>query len=302
MNILQQPDSLSFSLNLKDFIISSDSQVAFVLRQGGEDILSQQYEPSAGGNITINLRDVVHGRLSTLFKDLSESYEQTQLTDEFIAVIDSTEVKFRVVRGGVDRLSDSATNFLVQNFLTWQPQAKPVTYYSPEFLTYYATTESTVKLKAYFTSESGEVTSQEIDIVYIPKNKAYTVPMQYSVIAGLLNNRLPSYYDVWVENSFGYRLTYVQRYYASDMASEQEQWVLFENSLGGIDTFRAYGNMTFTGEHTHNLAEIDEEMSEYRVDTERKFQKNTGFLDDAQRRWLLDFFPSMSEIISAGLL
>lgn len=119
MNILQQPDSLSFSLNLKDFIISSDSQVAFVLRQGGEDILSQQYEPSAGGNITINLRDVVHGRLSTLFKDLSESYEQTQLTDEFIAVIDSTEVKFRVVRGGVDRLSDSATNFLVQNFLTW---------------------------------------------------------------------------------------------------------------------------------------------------------------------------------------
>lgn len=300
MNIIQQPDSLSFSLNLKDFIISSDSQVSFVLRQDGIDVLSQLYDPSANGNITINLKDVIHGRLTTVFKDLSDPYEQTQLTAEFIAFIDGTEIKFKVVRGGVDRLADSATNFLTQNFLTWQPQIKPVTYYSPEFLTYYATTESTVKLKAYFTSDSGEVTSQEIDIVYIPKNKVYTVPMQYSIIAGLLNNRLPSYYDVWVENSFGYRLTYVQRYYASDMASEQEQWILFENSLGGIDTFRAHGNMTFTGEHTHNLAEIDEVTNEYRVDTERKFQKNTGFLDDTQRKWLLDFFPSGQKYIYIG--
>lgn len=297
MNITQQPDSLSLSLNLKDFIISSDSQVSFVLRQNGEDILSQLYNPSTNGHITINLKDVIHGRLATIFKDLSEPYEQTQLTAEFIAFINDIEIKFRIVRGGVDRLTDSATNFLTQNFLTWQPGLKPVTYYTPEYLTYYATSNSVVKLKAYFLSKTGETTSQEIDIVSIPENRAYTIPLQYSIVAGRLNNRLPSYYDVWIENSSGYRLTYVQRYYVSEMSSEQEQWILFENSLGGIDTFRAYGDMTFAGEHTHNLAEINEETIEYRVDTERKFQKNTGFLDDSQRKWLLDFFPSQQKYI-----
>lgn len=301
MNIIQQPDSLSLSQNLKEFLISSDTQVSFILRQGETEILSQQYDPSSEGYITINLRDIIHGRLSTAFRDSSQPYEQTSLAAEFIAVIDNTEIKFRVVRGGVDRLADSPTNFLTQNFLTWQPTMKPVTYYSPEFLTYYAVTESTVKLRAYFTSGEGEATRQEdLDIIHIPIGKVYTIPLQYAVVAGLLNSQLPAYYDVWVENSFGHRLSYIQRYYASDMNSEQEQWILFENSLGGIDTFRAYGDTAFSGEHTHNLAEIDEVACEYRVDTERKFQKNTGFLNNIERKWLLDFFPSKQKYIYTG--
>ena len=84
------------------------------------------------------------------------------------------------------------------------------------------------------------------------------------------------------------------------MRTEQEQWILFENSLGGLDTFRAYGTTTFSGEHTHNLAEIDEISQEYRVDTERKFQKNTGHLNQDERKWLLDFFPSQAKYLYAG--
>lgn len=65
--------------------------------------------------------------------------------------------------------------------------------------------------------------------------KVWTMPMQYGVIAGKLG-KMPSYYDVWIEDAAGTRLTYIQRYYASDIRSEEEQWVLFENSLGGLDT------------------------------------------------------------------
>ena len=129
---------------------------------------------------------------------------------------------------------------------------------------------------------------------------AYTIPLQYSVVAGWLDHKLPAYYDIWVENLIGQRLTYIQRYYAEDMRTEQEQWILFENSLGGLDTFRAYGTTTFSGEHTHNLAEIDEISQEYRVDTERKFQKNTGHLNQDERKWLLDFFPSQAKYLYAG--
>ena len=301
MTILQQPDALSLSQNLKEFHISSDVQVSFILKQGGVEILSQRYDPSADGHITINLRDIVHARLSYQLIESGQVYEQFSLASDFTAVINDTTLTFRVIRSGIDRLADSAANFLTQNFLTWQPSIKPVTYYSPEFLTYYATIPCVAKLRAYFTDTSGSVVSQiDYTIAEMAAGTAYTMPLQYSIVAGWLGHKLPAYYDVWVENLTGQRLTYIQRYYAEDMRTEQEQWILFENSLGGLDTFRAYGTTTFSGEHTHNLAEIDEVSQEYRVDTERKFQKNTGHLNLDERKWLLDFFPSQAKYLYAG--
>lgn len=302
MTILQQPDALSLSQNLKDFRISSDTEVSFVLKQGDSEILSQRYDPSSDGHIIINLRDVVHSRLSYLLIESGQVYEQPSLVSDFTAVIDGLSiVTFRVIRSGIDRFADSATNFLTQNFLTWQPSVKPVTYYSPEFLTYYAVVTSTAKLRAYFTDSAGSIALQvDYTIAEMSAGIAYTMPLQYSVVAGWLGNKLPAYYDVWIENASGQRLTYVQRYHVDDMRTEQEQWVLFENSLGGLDTFRAYGTTTFNGEHTHNLAEIDEVSQEYRVDTERKYQKNTGHLNQDERKWLLDFFPSQAKYLYVG--
>ncbi|MCS3013526.1 hypothetical protein NXW95_11575 [Phocaeicola vulgatus] len=183
------------------------------------------------------------------------------------------------------------------NFLTWQPQVKKVTYYSPEYLTYYAVISSYVKVKAYFIDDEGKVTEEVKQLATLGEKRAYTIPVQYAVIMALFESRLPSFYDVWVEDGSGSRLTYVQRYVAGNILSEQEQWILFENSLGGMDTFRAYGQLDFLAEHTHNIAEIDDISEEYRVDTERKFQKNTGYLDNRERQWLVDFLPSKQKYI-----
>lgn len=301
MTILQQPDALSLSKNLKEFRISSSDKISFILRHGDVEILSQRYVPSSDGDITINLRDIIHARLSYKLLESGQVYEQSSLVSDFTAVINDTTLTFRVIRSGIDRPADSAANFLTQNFLTWQPSIKPVTYYSPEFLTYYATIPSVAKLRAYFTDTSGTVISHtDYTVAEMVAGIAYTMPLQYSVVAGWLGHKLPAYYDVWVENLTGQRLTYIQRYYAEDMRTEQEQWILFENSLGGLDTFRAYGTTTFSGEHTHNLVEIDEISQEYRVDTERKFQKNTGHLNQDERKWLLDFFPSQAKYLYAG--
>ena len=302
MSIQQQPDVLSLSMNLKPIIVQSTAEtVTFTLKKNGEVLLSQSYQTDKNGQAQIDLRQMVHESLQTIISDVGIVYTQADLVADFSALIDMDTVNFRVVRGGVDRLADSATNFLTQNFLTWQPNVKPVTYYSPEFLTYYAVVAGTVRLRAYFTDESGAVKSQtDYTVTELMPGIAYTMPLQYSVVAGWLGHKLPAYYDVWVENTSGQRLTYIQRYYAEDMRSEQEQWVLFENSLGGIDTFRAYGVTTLNGEHTHNIAETDECFQEYRVDTERKFQKNTGYLNDNERKWLLDFFPSQNKYLYAG--
>ncbi|MCP3894308.1 MAG: hypothetical protein GY706_06730, partial [Bacteroides sp.] len=301
MVILQQPDILSLSGNIKEFRISSTDPVSFTLSQGGVEVLAQSYTPGKDEIITINLRDIIHSRLSFNLQESALVYEQTTLVSDFVADISGTIVTFRAIRSGVDRLADTATNFLTQNFLTWQPSLKAVTYYSPEFLTYYAVVPCVAKLRAYYTDISGsEPSQQDITLADLTAGKAYTIPLQYAAVAAKLGNKLPTYYDVFVESASGARLTYIQRYYASDMLSEQEQWMLFENSLGGIDTFRAYGSTEFSADHTHNIAEIDEISTEYRVDTERKFQKNTGHLTKKERTWLLDFFPSATKYIYAG--
>lgn len=287
-------------MNLKKFIISSDAQISFVLKKGTEEVLSQRYDPDSQGRIEIDMRDVVHAQLSFDFRGSAvRTYEQTNLHAEFTAEIDGQAVNFHAVRGGVDNLADTTTNFLTQNWLTWQPTVKPVTYYTPEFLTYYAPVAGVVKLRGYFVGDDGQVTSQkDIELCNVEAGKAYTIPVEYQVVVSLLYpDGKPGYYDVWVENASGERLTYIQRYYADAMRSISEDWVLFENSLGGVDCFRAYGKTNLEADHTHNLAEVDEMSEEYRVDTERKYEKNTGHLTKDEARWLLDFFPSQKKYI-----
>ena len=298
MTIQQQPALLSLLGNMRPLIISCTDDVTMTLRlQGSSDnLVEHTYSPDGNGSISVDLKDIVEAQLSFSLQNAQTAYQQHNIVRTFAGTLVSgsqTETfGFTVIRAGVDQLADSAENFLAQNFLTWQPTVKPVTYYTPEFLTYYAEQARVVKGKVYDSQGNGTV----ITIATLSAGGCYTIPTGYAVIAGIAGS-LPSYYDVWVESQGGTRLTYIQRYYASDIKSEEEQWILFENSLGGIDTFRAYGDSENTAEHEHKIAEIEEENVEYRVDTERKYKKSTGLLDKYERRWLLDFFPSKAKYI-----
>lgn len=311
IQVLLYPDALSMvgSMNAFEIFSTSKADVVFALRYKGSsaNIVQHTYTPNDKNRITLSVKDIILPLLSFEVKDSSEPYAQPNIMKSFVATLyevgsegSKKEFTFSVIRAGVDRLSDSATNFLKNNFLTWQPQVKAVTYYSPEFLTYYATATSVMKCKAYMWNGTAYEEKEVVLMNHMNAGTVYTVPVQYAIIAKKIGGSIqPSYYDVWVEQD-GKRVTYVQRYYASDMKSEEEEWFLFENSLGGVDCFRAYGNSENTAEHTHNVAEIEEDSEEYRVDTTRKFKKNTGFLDKKERLWMLDFFPSLGKYVYHG--
>lgn len=311
IQVLLYPDALSMvgSMNAFEIFSTSKADVVFALRYKGSsaNIVQHTYTPNDKNRITLSVKDIILPLLSFEVKDSSEPYAQPNIMKSFVATLyevgsegSKKEFTFSVIRAGVDRLSDSATNFLKNNFLTWQPQVKAVTYYSPEFLTYYATATSVMKCKAYMWNGTAYEEKEVVLMSHMNAGTVYTVPVQYAIIAKKIGGSAqPSYYDIWVEQD-GERVTYVQRYYASDMKSEEEEWFLFENSLGGVDCFRAYGNSENTAEHTHNVAEIEEDSEEYRVDTTRKFKKNTGFLDKKERLWMLDFFPSLGKYVYHG--
>lgn len=311
IQVLLYPDALSMvgSMNAFEIFSTSKADVVFAIRYQGSstNIVQHTYTPNDKNRITLSVKDIILPLLSFEVKDISEPYVQPHIMKSFVATVyevgsedSKKEFTFSVIRAGVDRLSDSATNFLKNNFLTWQPQVKAVTYYSPEFLTYYATATSVMKCKAYMWNGTAYEEKEVVLMNHMNAGTVYTVPVQYAIIAKKIGGSIqPSYYDIWVEQD-GKRVTYVQRYYASDMKSEEEEWFLFENSLGGVDCFRAYGNSENTAEHTHNVAEIEEDSEEYRVDTTRKFKKNTGFLDKKERLWMLDFFPSLGKYVYHG--
>lgn len=310
IQVLLYPDALSMvgSMNAFEIYCSSKTDVVFALRYQGSNanIVQHTYTPNDKNRITVSVKDIILPLLSFEVKDSIEPYIQPNIMKAFVATVyevgsegSKKEISFSVIRAGVDRLADSAANFLKTNFLTWQPQTKEVTYYSPEFLTYYAAEASEVKCKAYIPNGHG-YEGKVLTLASLEAGKVYTVPVQYAIIAKLLGDGiLPHVYEIWVEQA-GERVTYVQQYFAGGMKSEEEEWFLFENSLGGVDCFRAYGNSENTAEHTHNVAEIEEDSEEYRVDTTRKFKKNTGFLDKKERQWLLDFFPSLGKYVYHG--
>lgn len=310
IQVLLYPDALSMvgSMNAFEIYCSSKTDVVFALRYQGSsaNIVQHTYTPNDKNRITVSVKDIILPLLSFEVKDSIEPYIQPNIMKAFVATVyevgsedSKKEISFSVIRAGVDRLADSAANFLKTNFLTWQPQTKEVTYYSPEFLTYYAAEASEMKCKAYVPNGQG-YEEKVLTLASLEAGKVYTVPVQYAIIAKLLGDGiLPHVYEIWVEQA-GERVTYVQQYFAGGMKSEEEEWFLFENSLGGIDCFRAYGNSENTAEHTHNVAEIEEDSEEYRVDTTRKFKKNTGFLDKKERQWLLDFFPSLGKYVYHG--
>lgn len=310
IQVLLYPDALSMvgSMNAFEIYCSSKTDVVFALRYQGSsaNIVQHTYTPNDKNRITVSVKDIILPLLSFEVKDSIEPYIQPNIMKAFVATVyevgsedSKKEISFSVIRAGVDRLADSAANFLKTNFLTWQPQTKEVTYYSPEFLTYYAAEASEMKCKAYVPNGQG-YEEKVLTLASLEAGKVYTVPVQYAIIAKLLGDGiLPHVYEIWVEQA-GERVTYVQQYFAGGMKSEEEEWFLFENSLGGVDCFRAYGNSENTAEHTHNVAEIEEDSEEYRVDTTRKFKKNTGFLDKKERQWLLDFFPSLGKYVYHG--
>lgn len=273
--------------NLKPFVLQSSTAVAFTLEVGGSQVLNETYYPGNGNLIEIDLREVVESYLSFTFPS-SDVFNQTLLVRSFTAKFDGQTVSFNAIRAGKARLNQSASEFLKENFLTWQPQVKPVTYYSPEWLTYYAVETCRIKLKAYF--EDG--TSSETTLSSPSAGTCYTLNLQYGVVSGKFSGKRPTYYDVWIESTGGQRLTYVQRYIGSQRRSEDENWYLFENSLGGLDSLRAYGALDDAPEYEHNVSQLDGVLTEYRVDTNRKYTRNTGYLTPQESAWLQDMFSS----------
>ena len=206
--LLQKPDALSLSGNLRRFIISASDTVRFRLITGGTTVLDERYR-AINGTVEVDVKHVVDALLS-LSIPTTDIFQQTANAATFAVMLDDTTVySFTCVRGGVAAESVNATTFLTANWLTWQPQTKRVGRLSPEWLTYYFAQAARVKLRYYTSTGATEVVLHSASA-----GTCYTYNMQLEHLLSLSGapSGAQGVVDVWVETSGGTRLSYVQRY------------------------------------------------------------------------------------------
>ena len=286
--VLQFPDSLSLAGNIKDIILSSAISVNFKIKEGAVIILEENYDPDVDNTITIRLRDILPSLLKSVIPT-SNVFEQTEAYKTFTFEVDAVPTNCVVVSGGVDASIDALT-FLKANWLSWQPQQKKVKYTDPEWISYFATEAVTVKLKAYFTDDPAET----INLTSLAANKFYSLNVMFQYLSGLFTTAQPVYFDIWTEDATFVQLSFIQRYVLMADYFEFDDLFVFENTLGGVDTVRLTGNKEENNQFDISSVLIDEDTTDYDVEYNQVFLKNTGYFSSARERsWLNEFLNSI---------
>ena len=297
MEIIQQPDILSFAGNVNDFVIE-DVTKSLVFKLSVDDVVVvNEVYVADGGMVRVPMKDIVGCFLSISVPRSDLDYMiQSLAVKKFKAEIEDTVVEFTAVKGGISNVSESSTVFLKTQWLTLQPQEKRIVTHQPEYLSYYAVETCFVKMTVYFSDGSENET-----LLSLEAGNLYTVDVSYLKISGKFE-RVVGCYDVWVENEAGERLTYVQRYILSQSNTETNVY-LFENTLGGIDSVVFTGKFMEKIQTEGTVTTVLDESIDSDIDLNFSCEQNTGFIPSIDyARWLRGFFVSKQRYHVSGAL
>lgn len=288
--IIQKPDTLSLSRNLKELIISTSSEISLQLLKGDSMLLEETYLPDVNNRVHVDLADIVTYTLSlTMPSGDAVSTSQSSVYSDFTVKVDGTSVaEFTAVRSGVERFSDTAANFLTANWLTWQPQVKEVLHDQPEWLTYYPASGSCACYARFYYTDGTSGEKKVCDV-----SQCVSINTRFSKLWALDESGKERYgvIDVYIKDAQGLRLTYVQRYVLCSQGALDEVY-LCENSLGGLDTFRFSGDRKLVPEIGYTSLLLDNSYTAADPDLSRKWSQNTGMLTGRECEWCWELFRS----------
>ncbi len=286
--ILQQPDTFSFSGNLKSFEVSSNSEVDFELWKGSALILKEKYQPS-GGAVSISMKAIIEKLLMVNFP-ISPITIQDNAIGDFTAIIDGEAVNFRAIKGGVAELSGTAAAFVGSHFLSWQPQEKTVTQNQPEYATFYATMDCLIKCIAYLVDGTMETTYFDL-VQGSVTNQLVTIDVSWSTVRAFSSGNVFAW-DICLVNLADAPLTPVQRYRLRNSGVDEHPF-LWANTLGGTDSVSFTGKSENDRKLEHLVAQLcDGSFGEYQVNKNAEIKQSTGYLTLRESLWIEDFFYS----------
>lgn len=291
------PDLPSFSI-----VGSSNITAKLSYIHNGSDVIVfiGSYTPGGNNRIEIDFKDI----LSALFENAkpqmsADTFVQSKFVRDIKVEISdneaSVERKFHVLNINAHCASD-IINILSKSFLTQQPSTKETTIYSPEFLTYFYSGAGE-KLVAQFYHEDK---TSELVTLYRWDGNFPAVTHNVSPSLVLAASYIPSehkmpFYDIYVADSSGSRISMMQRYVLKH-ATELDKHYLFYNSLGGLDTLTATGQLTDSAKVSFDIALTSSGLiSLDNSDDHIEYSQNTGYFSNDYIKFLKDFILSKKE-------
>ena len=104
--------------------------------------------------------------------------------------------------------------------------------------------------------------------------KLYTIDLSFLKVNGKFEKQV-GYYDAWIENTAGNRLTYIQRYILTH-PKDNSQIYVYENTLGGLDSVCFTGLFSEKLETNGNITTINDESSDSDIDFSVIYEQNSG--------------------------
>ncbi|MDR6194708.1 DUF5977 domain-containing protein [Siphonobacter sp. SORGH_AS_0500] len=193
-----------------------------------------------------------------------------------------------------------------KRFLTWQEDNKLVERDQPEFLYFLINMqpkpeELRLRCRIQYTDGSYETRTVKVakDII---QNCVYCIPVGLQSLSletwALSANKQIDSYEVWLNNENDDRISEIRTYILSDEYNRNVRYLIFQNSLGGFDTLRCYGQASTSLNVTTNLAQktlesgylpSSEELFVTSKNGDRTITLNTGY----QKGIALDYMEEL---------
>ncbi|KAF5060791.1 hypothetical protein DSECCO2_321900 [anaerobic digester metagenome] len=284
----------------EEVVFQGDSAVVSIYKNG-ELLLEEEYVHDGSYLISLKLRELLDGQLTTTIPVTGDLVDQTDSAADFEIHIPGQQgaavYPFRLVKGGVNSDIIDSASFLRANFLTWMPRVKKVKYLDPQWLTYYAVAESKLMVQATWLENGVLSTSDPVEFYTLPYRKKTSMNVKFEMLWDTFSDeaRAPYYIDCWIEDEGHDKKTYTQRYVLSDEYHEFDDLFAFENSLGGFDVIRFTGELSHGVNHEYKSALFDKDSLEYDLIFKKVFEKNTGYFRNGyELLWTNDFLASIN--------
>lgn len=288
---------LHYLENMQPLEVETDASVLTAvvsIRSSGEAVASVPLRyTTVGGRVSIDLSDIIRPFFSFQMVPAGERFVRQSRMMLRVSVSffeeETQGVSLNVVRGGAYGIEGNVEEWCRGNALTWQSRRKYVLYNQPETLTLYLKANDTISFTIHTRKGENPVKAISGQAVMVQSTGVYTFdvsPAAMSRIAAVEDGAYIAYYEV--QSSGGAAMQYV----LEGLKSEDERWFCWENSLGGMDTLRCYGEEILLLNSEDKTISRGDSTATYDVDAPMRWRQNTGSLSIRERIWLLDFFRS----------
>lgn len=283
--------------NLKPITVETDESTlsaSVAVSTGSSPVatIPLSYTPF-GGRVTIDLSDLLrpYFEFQMLEPGARLVKQERMLLDVKVRLMGENQpaLFFRVIRGGISGVDDNVEEWLRKNPLSWQPRRKYVMYNQPEWLTLYLRSGDSVVYTVYTTS-GGATPVQPVGLsMQMTSTGVFTFDVSASAVQKATTLADGDYITFFkVTTSGGVEMQYV----LDSLKGEDERWFLWQNSLGGMDTARFFGEEVMLINSEDKTLSRQDETHTYDVEMPARWKQNTGSISVRERLWLLDFFRS----------